>query len=386
MKIVHIVCRYPPYYGGMGNTTFQLVQELSERGHDVHVITPQYSEPTPQDIDHVTRVAPHISYGNAAILPSIDDELAQADIVHLHYPFFGVANKIRKWKQRYPSKKLVVTYHMDNRANGLIGLYFKSYAKWWLPKILAVADACIGSSFDYIQASDATTHFATHQEKWHEVPFGVNQTRFEPGDRSNALIRSYGLQETLPIVGFVGGMDSAHYFKGVKELLQAIAELKHHNHVFVQALLVGDGNLRSQYEQLAEQLGIKELVAFAGFVADEDLADHYRAFDLFALPSTSVGEAFGTVLLEAMACGVPVVASDLAGVRTVAMHAGWVVPPRSSHHIAQAIELFLSRSPKEKQFFSQKARAAVETHYSWKKVVDRLEGVYEGVVKKEVSP
>ena len=142
MKIAHIVCTYPPYYGGMGNSVFKMASALSKLGYEVEVFTPHYyeekeirseeapparthEEPLQEQIETVTRLTPDIQYGNAARMPQIGRELDDFDLVHLHYPFFGTANLVRKWKLRNPDKPLVITYHMDTRGTGWIGLAFK---------------------------------------------------------------------------------------------------------------------------------------------------------------------------------------------------------------------------------------------------------------------
>ena len=162
MNIAHIVCRYPPYYSGMGNAVFEMCEELGRRGHGVAVYTPQYHEAkeiksagapparihTPelkQQIDHAKRLTPSLEYGNAARLPQLTHELDDFDLVHLHYPFFGTAGLVRKWKRRHPGKPLVITYHMDTRSPGWKGLIFRSYATYWLPRVLSAADRLLVS-------------------------------------------------------------------------------------------------------------------------------------------------------------------------------------------------------------------------------------------------
>ena len=166
MKIAHIVSTFPPYHGGMGNVVFEETQALHARGHDVRVYTPQYNADTNGfDEEYVTRIAPAFSYGNAAYIPQLKQELDEMDIVHLHYPFFGTAHLVGKWKQKHPEKKLVITYHMNNRAQGIKGLFFRYYAHAYLPKILRSANLLIASSLDYIVTSDASQIYREDPKK-----------------------------------------------------------------------------------------------------------------------------------------------------------------------------------------------------------------------------
>lgn len=391
MKIAHIVCRYPPYYSGMGTVVFETAAELSKRGHEVVVFTPDYYEekelksasevpaethaPALQkQIDFAKRLEPSVTYGNAARLSGLAKELEQFDLVHLHYPFFGTANLVRKWKLKNPHKPLVITYHMDTRAPGLQGLIFKMYAKYYLPKILDVADTIIASSFDYIAASDARTHFAAKPVRWVELPFGVDIKRFKPTAPSQTFKLDLGLNPDLPTVLFVGGMDRAHFFKGINVLIEALVIAKAANQP-IQAILVGDGELRAEYESQAASLGLSELVKFVGRVEHEALPTYYQNVDLLVLPSTTQGEAFGMVLLEAYASGVPVIASDLAGVRTVAAKAGTVVKPNDREALAQTLMEYFGPEV-DQAAWKNTARAVAEAEYAWPLIVEKLEAVY----------
>ena len=160
MKIAHVVSTFPPYYGGMGNVVFQTASALMARGHEVDVFTAQFGEPPEEEIAFAKRLKPTFAYGNAARLPQLKKELDSYDIVHLHYPFYGTANIVKRWRLKHKEARLVITYHMDPRAPRWKGLVFKLYAKFLMPGVLRAADACIASSIDYIEASDAAHIYA----------------------------------------------------------------------------------------------------------------------------------------------------------------------------------------------------------------------------------
>lgn len=378
MKIAHVVCTFPPYFGGMGNVVFQTTEALRARGHEVVVITPQFGEPTQTEQSHVKRLSPSVSYGNAARLPTIKKELDAFDIVHLHYPFYGTANLVRQWKKKNPDKTLVVTYHMDTRAPDWKGLLFKLYAKFWMNKILDSADYCLASSMDYIEASDAQKHVAQHPDKWGALPFGVDTHRFQPQPKPEQLFLDLDLDPDAPTVVFVGGMDPAHHFKGIPVLLRALAILEKSDRP-VQALFVGDGSLRPQFEEQVKWMDIAARTRFLGKVSDEDLPLCYAAADVCILPSTGVNEAFGMVLIEAYASGIPVIASDLPGVRSVASHAGITVPPKNPQALAEAIYEFFS--PKvDRRGLSLQATMVAHERFSWERIAQELEALYTKLV------
>ncbi|OGH64054.1 MAG: hypothetical protein A2821_03560 [Candidatus Magasanikbacteria bacterium RIFCSPHIGHO2_01_FULL_41_23] len=397
MKIAQIVCRYPPYYSGMGTVVFETAVNLAKRGHSVEVITPEYYEAKEikevdepeekihaprlqKEIDYARRLEPSVTYGNAARLPNLDKELAEFDIVHLHYPFFGTANAVRRWKQKNPHKPLVVTYHMDTRATGWLDLVFKLYARYFMPKILSVADAIVSASFDYIQASDARDIYASQAKKWREIPFGVDIERFFPAKSNIEFLTNLGLDSNLPTVLFVGGMDHAHFFKGVPILLEALFLAKE-NGKPIQAIFVGDGERREQFMLKAKGLGLDSLVVFSGRVEHNDLPRFYQNSDILVLPSTTSSEAFGMVLLEAFASGTPVIASDLPGVRTVATQAGSVVKPNDPQDLARALLEYFSPEV-DRAAWRVAARDVAEKIYAWPGIVARLEDLYVSLLKK----
>lgn len=378
MRIAHIVSTYPPYFGGMGNVVFETANELEKRGHQVQVFTPQYGEPPAEEIAHVRRMAPKFHYGNAAHIPQIKKELDSFDIVHLHYPFFGTAKLISKWKEKNPSKAFVITYHMDVRSPGWKGMIFKYYNRFWMPKILRSADALVASSLDFVEHSDAAPIYAEDPDKWTGIPFGVDTERFTKREKSKELVAKHNLNPERPTVLFVGGMDQAHYFKGVPVLIHALGLLRAGG-LPIQAVFVGDGNLRSDFEKQAEVYGLGADAHFVGYSSDKELPEYYNLADLLVLPSTTSGEAFGMVLLEAMSSGVPVIASDLPGVRTVAEAGGQTIPPKAPKALAQAIGGFFDPQT-DRVEWGARARAAVEQQYTWPGVTEQLERLYTQLV------
>ena len=395
MKIAHIVSTYPPYYGGMGNTVFEMASGLVERGHEVAVFTPdayEQKEIKPREaeiepehapvlqtkIDYAKRLKPSLKYGNAARLPQLRRELEGSELVHLHYPFFGTANLVRRYKEDHPATPFVITYHMDTRAPGGKGLIFKYYSAYWMPKILRSADRLIASSLEYIESSQASALYRENKKKWIGLPFGVDTIRFQPRAKPEALFARHQLDPNLPVILFVGGMDAAHYFKGVPVLLKALLLAKRDG-LKVQAVFVGDGELKEQFRLQASGFRLQDHVRFVGHVSDEELPYYYNLADVLVLPSINQGEAFGMVLLEAMASGIPVIGSNLPGVRTVARDGGLTVEPNNPTDLSEAIMGFFYNQA-DRAAWRQKARRVAEEKYAWPGIVERLEKIYESLV------
>ncbi|WP_062133888.1 glycosyltransferase [Demequina aestuarii] len=158
----------------------------------------------------------------------------------------------------------------------------------------------------------------------HTIPLGVDTTVFAPVDRSAPRGRA--------TVGYVGRL-ATH--KGVDVLLRAIAAQP-----LLRLVIVGDGPERAALADLARALSIAERVDFVGFAADSALVEHYRSFDVVAVPSRSTPnwlEQFGRVAIEAMACGVPVVATHTGALPDVVGAAGVLVPEGDAHALGEAL-------------------------------------------------
>jgi glycosyltransferase involved in cell wall biosynthesis len=168
------------------------------------------------------------------------------------------------------------------------------------------------------------------------LPNTVDADRFNVVAHRGGLRERYGLADDERVVLTVARLSAAERYKGYDRLIQALPSLNS-NDDKVRLIIVGSGDDRARLEQEAASLGVRDRVTFAGFVADDDLADHYRMADVFAMPST--GEGFGIVFLEALACGTPVVAGNRDGsVDAVANgELGMLVDPLDVADIARGI-------------------------------------------------
>ena len=173
---------------------------------------------------------------------------------------------------------------------------------------------------------------------------------------------------------FVGGLDRAHYFKGLPILLNALLLTTNQRW---RLSIVGSGNLMPSYKQQTENLGFKKKVRFLGRLDDVTLVKTYQESDIFILPSINRHEAFGLVLTEAMACGVPVIASELPGVRKVFRDGldGLNAKPGDTRDLAQKIDALMNNEEKRLEM-SRSARSYAVTKYSWAQVEDKLKQVF----------
>jgi glycosyltransferase involved in cell wall biosynthesis len=377
LRIAHVTATFPPYRGGTGNVCFHHARELARRGHTVHVLTAAAPDAPPReerDGFTVRRLAPLLRAGNAPLLPGLLPALRGFDLIHLHYPFFG--GELTTLAAQLFATPLVITYHQDVHIAGAMGMVAEalrySVGRWTLRS----ATRLLFTSCDYGQASYVRPMLRGRQHRVGELPNGVDIRRFTPGPRPLALRERYALAPSERVALLVAGLDRAHAFKGVEVFLRAVRELPQ-----LRGLVVGDGDLRASYEQIARSLGVTARVSFAGRVAEEELPDYYRLADVTVLPSTTMGEAFGLVLVESLASATPVVASDLPGVRTVVDNGrdGLLAPPGDATALAAAIGRVLGNET-IRLAMGRHGRARIEARYSWERIGDRLEAIYAEVL------
>lgn len=375
MKIAIVAPVFPPYCGGIGNVAYHQAVQLEKLGEEVTVLSPDYGQPVMAVNFKLIKIKPLFSYGNAAFLPDLPEFLAGFDIVCLHYPFFGGAEVI--WRAKAKANwKLVLHYQMDLVGKGLFFWLFKIYTKIFLPKIIKAADKIVVSSFDYAKNSNLAEFLKKQPEKFMVVPNGVDLEKFRPAEKDRQLQIDYKLENNKAVL-FVGGLDSAHYFKGVEYLILAFKQVA----VSAKLVIVGSGDLLEKYKALARELKIEGRVIFAGKVSDSDLPRYYNLADLVVLPSIDKSEAFGIVLVEGMACDKPVVASDLAGVRSVVGEAGLLVTPKDVGDLAKKISQILNDEEMAKKMGAA-GRKKVEQMYDWKIIGKELRGLYDEVGTK----
>lgn len=376
MKIAHITCQLPPDAGGIGMVAHSYADQLFERGVNVILFVPSSNRDLVKDKRYPVKILiPWFKLGHGAFLPQLLWRLWNFDIVHLHYPFFGSAFVVALLKMIKKNKlKLILSYHMDVNLVGWRWLYEIITRKIFGDLMWKLADKIIVSSDDYAENSRLQKFYFRNINKFVELPFGVPK-KFHPEKKNDDLLKKYGLTEADKVVGFVGGLDQAHYFKGVNVLIKAFSNIENKN---IKALIVGSGNLVDDYKKLVEHLNLRERVKFAGFGDPVEMPANYNLFDIFVLPSINSSEAFGLVLIEAMACAKPVIASNLKGVRSVVDPGvnGLLIEPGNSRDIADKIK-FLFEHEELMAKFSDQCLASVEKKYRWSIIIDQLEKVYK---------
>jgi rhamnosyl/mannosyltransferase len=370
MKVLYVYKDYYPVVGGIENHIRLICRGLKAGWPEVEptvLVTNRARNTVVEEMDGVKV----IKAGRLATISSAPISLSlfawmrrlEADITHLHFPYpIGELAYLLVGR----SRKMVITYHSDIvRQKYLLQVY-----RPFLYRLLARADRITVSSPNYIRSS---TYLQPLAHKCVVIPHGADLSRFaataEVQRRAQELRQRYG----PPLILFVGLL---RYYKGLSFLIQAMPQIPG------RLLVVGEGPQGQEWRELSQQLGLEEKVIFLGRVSDEDLVALYHACDVFVLPAIHRSESWGAVQVEAMACGKPVVCTELGtGTSFVNLHGqtGLVVPPRDAAALAQAIGTLLEDEPLRQQM-GQRARERAEKEFSFTTMVKRLVDLYKDVL------
>lgn len=357
MHILHIYKDYPPVLGGIERYVRDLAEGLVARGHRVTVLVTNTRRCTsverPLPGLMIVRAARMAHLASTPLSPAMIVLVRgiHADVVHLQFPYppGDLAAMAAPG-----SPPLVISYHSDIvRQKTLLRLY-----RPLLALTLRRAARIIASSPGYITSSP---FLRAHAAKCAVVPIGIDVTRFSPGDRcANAV----------PLLLFVGRL---RYYKGLHILIEALRQVTD-----VELWIAGNGPERSRLEQQVAAAGLIHRVRFLGDVADEDLPTLYRQADIFVLPSHLRAEAFGIVLVEALASGLPCISTALGtGTDFVNTHeeTGLVVPPGDAAALADAIRR-LRDDPALRAKYGEAGVHRARALFSRERMLDAVERVY----------
>jgi phosphatidylinositol alpha-mannosyltransferase len=372
VKIGIVSQSYYPRYGGVTEHVHHTAVELRKRGHEVLIITSHFRRGESENGDGVARIGHNllIPFNGAFVDLAVGLRLEQQmrgllrtwdfDILHTHAPLVPT---LPLMAVKAAGCGQVGTFHTTGGRSRLLELM-----KGYLTPLIEKLDARIAVSNT---ARDfAATYFPGH---YHVIPNGVDVERFHPALQPFDAWREPGRVNLL----FVGRLDPR---KGVQLLLDAMPEVVERTSGRARLLIVGDSYLRSRFEGSVPAV-LREHVRFLGHVPSAELPRWYATGDIFVSPATG-NESFGIVLLEAMACGRAVVASDIPGYRSVVIPDvnGVTVPPGDRGALARALAA-LADDPDRRQALATRGRARA-LEFAWPRVTDRIEAVYREVVAR----
>jgi glycosyltransferase involved in cell wall biosynthesis len=314
VRIVFLSNRYPPDKGGAETYAYELTNALTRRGHDIDVYTRQGAGQVPSTPEGVSVInlfprqylaLPEAVFFNLVARMSVD--LDRYDVVHgIMMPSTTLGLTLR----RQTPTPVVVTSHgtLVDEALSHEARRLEDYVlKFGVHPGNAVLDYLSGRRADRVIAISEHTWerltgtYGFDEDRVVTIPHGVDTERFRPFDATHPAVSDDRF--TVLTVGRLGSR------KGVEFAIRGIERV---DEVDLEFLIAGEGRYEDRLRELVAERGLSDRVTFLGRVKEEELPLRYSSADVFCLTSM---EGFGLVLLEAMACGTPVIATDVGGCR-----------------------------------------------------------------------
>jgi glycosyltransferase involved in cell wall biosynthesis len=335
VKVLQFGKFYPPVVGGIESVMFDLTEGLNAHGVQTDVLcSNKINQSSLETVNGTYQVSRSASWGqifSTSISPAMIVKLAQVvkdyDVLHVHLPD-PMAN-LAIWLVR-PECKIVIHWHSDIvKQKKLLKLY-RPLQDWLLRR----ADSIIVTSEAYLESS---LDLARFKSKVVIVPIGI---RDPISFTSEIAVKK--LQEKYHSKRIVFSLGRMSYYKGFSYLVDAAKYLDDDTVI----LIGGSGELLAGLQMKIDSSGLADKVKLLGKIPHEELFSYYSYCDLFCLPSIFKSEAFGVVLLEAMAFSKPIIATEIpdSGVPWVNCHdvSGINVPIMDSVALAKAINSILS--------------------------------------------
>ncbi|HUV75516.1 MAG TPA: glycosyltransferase [Dehalococcoidales bacterium] len=377
--------------GGMSVYVLELARELGKCGHLIDIYTRAHDPKDKQiyELGNNTRLI-HLKAGKdgemhkLAVYPHLPDFAGKLesfrkrnqlhyDLVYSHYWLSAWAGKFLQSWWNVPH---IVMFHTLGAVKNAIGIGEGE------PELRLETERYLARNCHRIVAAterekeDLIRYYGASPETISVIPCGVNLSRFQPIDKETAR-QQLDLNGNRRNILFVGRIEP---LKGIDKLLRAMTYLKN-KHGF--RLLIIGGDEHSQYEidrlqQLSRELNIEDSVNFLGLIKQEKLPLYYGAADVCVIPSYY--ESFGLVALESLACGTPVVATDVGIAKKVIRQGetGYVVVDNSPHRLAQKIELLLSKPEVTTESIDLMRTSVAD--FDWSKIADKMVREYRGVL------
>ncbi|MFC0690505.1 glycosyltransferase family 4 protein [Enterococcus faecalis] len=285
------------------------------------------------------------------------------DLIYVHYAGYN-APAILMARLFNRKTKLIVNVH---GSDVIPEKALESYVNRFTKKLVRVADVTVVPS-DYFEEI-VKKKYGTSVNTWVSPSAGVNLSLFNPSKKIIAK------NEELTL-GFVSRIDKQ---KGWDLLINAVEQLSREG-MNLKLVMVGSGKEDEEAKKLIERLGVSHLISKFSMLDQKELVSIYSTIDVFIFPSEREGESLGLVGLEAMACGTPVIGSNLAGIKTYVQDSynGYLFDPGDINHLKECIKKYENLSLEERQKFSYGALATAQKYDSIQvnnQLVDKIKRV-----------
>ncbi len=350
--------------------TVRWVNALANRGHEVHLLSIQKGGDALDErvqVHYLPVAAPVGYYLNIRTVKRLLISI-KPDILHVHYASgYGTLARLVGFEPTLLSVwgSDVFDFPYQNKVNERI-----------LRKNLKAATQIASTSWVMKQQTEKFVHPRLPIEV---TPFGVNINKFKKMDidkDSNKIV-----------IGMVKRLEEKYgpryLIQGTAILLDRLKDSGHYDVLnAIRLLIVGDGSQFSEMKELVKKLNLSSITRFTGAIPHDEVPKYLNQMDIFCAPSTLESESFGVAVVEASACELPVIVTNVGGLPEVVKdgETGYIVDPKNPEQIADKVyELVLD--PNKRAKFGQQGRAFVKAHYDWDQNVSQVEQVYKNLIE-----
>ena len=374
MKILAVSHEFPPIGGGGANACYFLTKGFVERGHQVTLVTANYMGMSEEETINGVRVIrvnakrqhqehcsfmEMLSYLWKALF--VVDKLEKKEQFDICLVFFGIPSG----PLGYVLKKKYKLPYIIRFGGGDVPGFQERFTKIY--KILAPVIKTIWKNADALVANsqglkDMALRFYDGKD-FEIICNGVDTSVFYPIDKPE--------REEFQIL-FVSRLIER---KGLQHIIPKLAEIQQATDKALKLVIVGDGPYRSELEKLVKQYNVQGMVCFEGQKSKTEIVPYYQHADIFVLPSEK--EGMPNVVLEAMACGLPIIMTPCEGSHELIDGNGYICPVRE----IPAKICTLCENDQEREKFSGMSEERISRNFTWNQVVEKYINIMGSIVK-----
>lgn len=381
MNILLVVQFFSPKDGGSVLSTYELAKQLNRKGHEVNILTTDYQidQDFVQSLEGVKVLQFHCiaNIGNFLLSPSINEylniNLHTFDIIHMNN--FRTYQNIMVHKY---AKKYGIPYILQPR--GTVPTISKSKQKkifdmFFGYDIIKDASKIIASS--KIESDQYWDVFSEIKyEKIIHIPNGIDLELYNNLPKKGEFKRKYSININNKIILFLSRI---HERKGADTLVEVFSKLKN-EFVNIKLVVAGpDEGFLNKLKILVKKLNIENDILFPGPLYGRDKLEAYVDADVFILPSKNRYESFGNVVLEALACGTPIIVTNNCGVSEwINNDVGYIVEYDKNQFQNNIVNILKDEKLRDK--IGEEGRRFVIEKFGWDKIIEKIEDVYTSTI------
>jgi glycosyltransferase involved in cell wall biosynthesis len=379
LRILHVIGDLAPFSGGPAKAGFEMARAVARLGHEVAIYTTDFGQPpaAPREerrdgvrLRFFRLTAPRIWLASWAMRAALKRDLPGFDLLHIHSLYL-----FHDWAAGGLALRLAKPYIV--RPHGTLDPYIFQRRRlkkilfdlWFQNRILAGASAIHYTAEEEMRLAAPFVHGAPGVV----IPNGLDPADYVRLPRSGSFRAHHPEIGDRRILLFLGRIN---FKKGLDILAASVGRLARQD---IHLAIAGpDGGYLAEAKRFVAEAGIESRTSFVGMLQGEAKLGAFADASLFLLPSYS--ENFGISVIEAMACGLPVVISDKVNIwrEVVADGAGLAAPCEAAQFAARIAELI--DDPARLAKMGEAGRASVARRYDWASIGKRLEDVYAGIV------